>query len=135
MAPPIRIVAALIDDGEGRVFLVRKRGTSAFMQPGGKADPGETAFQTLLRELEEELAFTPCEADARFLGRFCADAANEPGRRVEAEMFHIRAPGRDFMIGAELDEGIWVSTEDALHLPLAPLTRDHVLPLAKSLNA
>ena len=135
MAPPIRIVAALIDDGEGCVFLVRKRGTSAFMQPGGKGDPGETAFQTLLRELEEELAFSPDEADARFLGCFRADAANEPGRRVEAEMFHIRTPGREFTIGAELDEGIWVSAEDAVHLPLAPLTRDHVLPLARTLRA
>jgi 8-oxo-dGTP diphosphatase len=36
----IEIVAALIRDGAGRMLLVRKRGT-AFMQPGGKSDPGE----------------------------------------------------------------------------------------------
>jgi 8-oxo-dGTP pyrophosphatase MutT (NUDIX family) len=37
----INIVAALIIDGAGRVLLVRKRGTDAFMQPGGKRDAGE----------------------------------------------------------------------------------------------
>ena len=34
----ISIVAALIRDPAGRVLLVRKRGTVAFMQPGGKRD-------------------------------------------------------------------------------------------------
>src|SRR4029453_3123025 len=37
----ISVVAALIRDGDGRVLLVRKHGTSAFMQPGGKRDAGE----------------------------------------------------------------------------------------------
>ena len=36
----VSIVAALIRDEMGRVLLVRKRGTSAFMQPGGKRDAG-----------------------------------------------------------------------------------------------
>ena len=34
----ISVVAALIRDNGGRVLLVRKRGTSAFMQPGGKRE-------------------------------------------------------------------------------------------------
>ena len=38
----ISVVAALIRDEDGRVLLVRKRGTAAFMQPGGKRDPGES---------------------------------------------------------------------------------------------
>ena len=36
----IKIVAALIHDETGRVLLVRKRGTRAFMQPGGKRAAG-----------------------------------------------------------------------------------------------
>ena len=42
---PIRIVAAVIVDEAGRLLLVRKRGTQAFMQPGGKIAPGETLAQ------------------------------------------------------------------------------------------
>ena len=45
-AGTIRIVAALIRDDAGRVLLVRKRGTDAFMQPGGKRDPGEDDSST-----------------------------------------------------------------------------------------
>lgn len=34
----IRIAAALLIGTDGRTLLVRKRGTQAFMQPGGKID-------------------------------------------------------------------------------------------------
>ena len=52
---PIKVVAALISDDAGRVLLVRKRGTAAFMQPGGKRDPGEDDIAALSREIVEEL--------------------------------------------------------------------------------
>jgi 8-oxo-dGTP diphosphatase len=47
--PVISVVAALIRDADGRVLLVRKRGTSAFMQPGGKRDAGENDVAALSR--------------------------------------------------------------------------------------
>jgi ADP-ribose pyrophosphatase YjhB (NUDIX family) len=51
----IEVVAALIRDQGGRVLLVRKRGTRAFMQPGGKRDPGEDDIAAISREVAEEL--------------------------------------------------------------------------------
>ena len=45
----IEVVAALIRDNAGRVLVVRKRGTVAFMQPGGKRDPGEDDTAALSR--------------------------------------------------------------------------------------
>jgi 8-oxo-dGTP pyrophosphatase MutT (NUDIX family) len=51
----ISVVAALIRDPDGRVLLVRKRGTEAFMQPGGKRDVGESDVDALSREIAEEL--------------------------------------------------------------------------------
>jgi 8-oxo-dGTP diphosphatase len=120
VAEPIRIAAALIDDGGGRLLLVRKRGTSAFMQAGGKIDPGETPFEALARELDEELGFRPAVGDVRFLGRFEADAANEPGRRLEAHLFHLPSPRRDLRIAAELEEALWVTPDEAERLSLAP---------------
>jgi 8-oxo-dGTP diphosphatase len=126
----IRIAAALIDDGEGRVLLVRKRGTGVFMQAGGKIGRGESSFEALARELGEELHFTPTEREADFIGTFACPAANEPDHLVEAHLFHVRA-NRDFSPGAELEEAVWVSIEAACRLRLAPLTRDHVLPMAR----
>jgi 8-oxo-dGTP pyrophosphatase MutT (NUDIX family) len=133
VSEPIRIAAALIDDGEGRIFLVRKRGTAVFMQAGGKIDPGETAFEALARELGEELHFIPAQGDVRFLGTYCGAAANEPGQLLEAQLFHVPARGRDLQAAAELEEAMWVTIAAAAELHLAPFTRDHVLPLARAL--
>ena len=133
--PLIRIAAALIEDDQGRVLLVRKRGTKSFMQAGGKIEPGETPFEALRRELDEEIGFTLAAADATYLGRCHAAAANEPGRQVEAELFRIRVPTREFIGAAELDAVLWVAPAEALALDLAPLTRDHVLPRAGGAKA
>jgi 8-oxo-dGTP pyrophosphatase MutT (NUDIX family) len=133
MEPVIRIAAALIDDGAGALFLVRRRGTRAFMQAGGKIDPGETALQALARELGEELLFAPARGELAPLGTFSAPAENEPGRTVEAALFHLRTPRRPFRIAAELEEALWIPIDEAERLPLAPLTRRHILPLARAL--
>jgi 8-oxo-dGTP pyrophosphatase MutT (NUDIX family) len=130
----VRIAAALIDDDEGRLFLVRKRGTAAFMQAGGKIEPGETPVATLVRELAEELDFMLTEPEARFVGSFSCLAANEPDHLLHAHLYHIRVIKREFAIAAELEEAVWVSAETARELRLAPFTRDHVLPLAESMR-
>ena len=50
----IRIAAALLIDPQGRTLLVRKRGTEAFMQPGGKIEAHEQPVQALVRELQKQ---------------------------------------------------------------------------------
>ena len=131
----ICIAAALIDDGQGRVLLVRKRDTSVYMQAGGKLEPGELPVEALRRELAEELDFVPPLAEPEFLGTFHCQAANEPDHMLEAHLFHVRATQADIRIGAELNDAVWVPIEYADQLSLAPFTRDHVLPLARSISS
>lgn len=124
----IRIAAALIDDDAGRLLLVRKTGTQFFMQPGGKIEEGESALAALQRELREEIGLSLDDDHFRYLGRFRATAANEPGHLVEAEIFHLRVEHSP-EIGSEIEEAMWVNDSEAAAMPLAPLTRDHILPL------
>ena len=82
----ISVVAALIRDPDGRILLVRKRGTEAFMQPGGKRDVGESDVAALSREIAEKLGCRVRDASAQALGVFDCPAANEPGFQVNATM-------------------------------------------------
>ena len=129
MTGTIDIVAALIRDGAGRVLLVRKRGTTAFMQPGGKRDSGEDDITALARELDEELGCRLIPDSIRSLGEFDAISANEPGFRVRAALYEIDVAG-EIAPKAEIEAMVWIDPAAPAGIPLAPLTRDHVLPLA-----
>jgi 8-oxo-dGTP diphosphatase len=129
--PVISIVAALIRDDSGRVLLVRKRGTAAFMQPGGKRDAGEDDATALARELDEELGCRVVAGSARRLGEFVAPSANEPGFSVRAAVYAVDVVG-EIAPRAEIEAIAWIDPAVQHGLTLAPLTRDHVLPLARS---
>ena len=129
MTEPIHIAAAIVRDAAGRILLVRKRNTTAFMQPGGKIEAGERAEDALRREIAEELG-SGIRA-ARFVQRAQAPAANEPGRIVQADLFEVDLDGA-VAIGAEIAESVWAdpkSPVDArgIPLPLAPLTERYVI--------
>lgn len=132
--PVIRVAAAVIVDDDGRLLLVRKRGTSTFMQPGGKLEPGETPAQALARELEEEVGVTVDSNGFEYLGRFATDAANEVGHALDAEMFFVRVSG-PVAAAAEIDEVAWVHPSEMPGRPIAPLVLDHVLGIIRSRKA
>lgn len=66
----IRIAAAAILRSDGHMLLVRKQGTEAFMQAGGKLDAGEDGLAALLRELHEELGLIVSAEEPIFIGHF-----------------------------------------------------------------
>jgi 8-oxo-dGTP diphosphatase len=125
----ISVVAALIRDDTGRMLVVRKRGTEAFMQPGGKRDAGEDDLAALDREIGEELGCRMVPGSARPLGQFDCPAANEPGWRVQASVYAVNVRGA-VVPQAEIAEVLWIDPLAPASVVLAPLTRDHVLPLA-----
>jgi 8-oxo-dGTP pyrophosphatase MutT (NUDIX family) len=86
----------------------------------------------LARELREEVQITAGEPVP--LGVFSAPAANEPEATVIAHAFAVRTrePAR---IDAEIEEAAWLDPAAPGEIDLAPLTRDHMLPLAQTLIA
>ena len=124
----IRVSAAVITDADGRLLLVRKAGTTAFMQPGGKPEPGEDAAQTLIRELAEEIGVHVTERDLTALGEFTAPAANEPGFSVVADVLRVDIGEQQPVADAEIEELRWVDADAASGLEVAPLAAAYFLP-------
>lgn len=126
----IDVVAALLVDASGRALMVRKRGTEAFMQPGGKLEAGEDPLDGLRRELVEELDLHLAAERFGLIGTFEEDAANEPGHRVRAVVWRVALTAADVpTAGAEIEELCWVDPAAPGDVVLAPLSSRALLPL------
>jgi 8-oxo-dGTP diphosphatase len=120
----LHIVAAVIVR-EGRFLLVRKRGTAAFMQVGGKIEPGEDPRAALVRECAEEIGLDVEPGALVSLSRRTAVAANEADTVIDAHVFGIELPtGFEPEPRAELAEVVWVDPADPQVGPIAPMSVD-----------
>lgn len=122
------VSAVVIRDPRGRVLTVRKRGTSRFMLPGGKPEPGEALDETMVREAAEELLLTLTLQRLSVWGTFVAAAANEPGEEIVATVFEHPYIGEP-TAGAEIAELRWddLAASRPLADDLAPLITDVLL--------
>lgn len=118
------VVAAVAFTRDGRVLTVRKRGTTMFMLPGGKLEPGESAAAAARREVAEEIGIEV--TDLELLGEFTADAANEPGHVVVSTVYRAELGAEPAATG-EIAELRW-SPLDTATSDIAPLLREHVMP-------
>lgn len=124
-AEDIVLAAAVIRAGDGRFLTVRKRGTRALIQPGGKIEPGETSAEALAREIAEELGVELLHAE--FLWTIEAPAVNEPGLTVVADVYAASIGQAEPAPAAEIAQIVWLAPGSADSpdpaLTVAPLTR------------
>ncbi|WP_102161143.1 NUDIX hydrolase [Zhihengliuella halotolerans] len=137
----LTVAAVVVYDSAGRILLVRKRGTSKYMQPGGKLEQDEAPVQAAIRELHEELGLTFTPGSLTDRGQWRGAAANEPGTELLAYVFDAAladavqpdgGPVHDagsVTVRAELEDALWVAPAVAAEREdLAPLLTESILP-------
>ncbi|WP_105566595.1 NUDIX hydrolase [Microbacterium halophytorum] len=131
----IRVSAVVLRHPEtGHLLTVRKRGTSMFMQPGGKPEPGESALDAAVREIREELGVELDRARMTELGTFTAPAANEAGFDVTADVF-VHPPVVVNAPAAEIEEIRWADLDGELGAEFAPLMLTRIVPALRASGA
>ncbi|WP_327077474.1 GNAT family N-acetyltransferase [Janibacter sp. Soil728] len=123
----IVVSAVVLEDADGHVLTVRKRGTDSFMHPGGKPEPGETPAQCAVREVEEELGLVLDPERLDLVAVHRTAAANEAGRALVASVFrhpHLSGASRPHVApAAEIEELRWLDPTQPLPDDSAPLLR------------
>ena len=112
---------------DGALLTVRKRGTSMFMLPGGKLEPGESFVDCAVREAAEEVGLVLTAADLVEIGDWTVAAANEPGALVRSAVFVAPPDQPEPEARGEIDELRWVRLGER-SADLAPLLVERVLP-------
>ena len=129
--PLIHVSAVVFRDVNDKVLTVRKRGTEKFMFPGGKPELGESALDTAIREVKEEIGIGLEAKQLTQIGVFEAPAANEAKHTVVATVFTYDSDTIEPQMAAEIAELSWVSP-DQPDVVLAPLLADFVFPAINS---
>ena len=134
----IRVSAlALLHPHREELLMVRKSGTTSFMLPGGKPEAGESAEDTIVREIAEELGLSLHRDRLQILGTFTAAAANEADHRVIGDVFCYAGLPAELDVDniahlAEIAAAGWFPTSplpaDTNERQFAPLTRNEVIP-------
>jgi 8-oxo-dGTP diphosphatase len=111
---------------EGRLLLVRKKGGSSYILPGGKPESGEDDLQTLIREIAEELGCGLDAASVRFLGAFSDVAADMNETRVTVRLYSASLVGNP-LPRSEIESLKWYcpKTDGG---PLAPSLEKQIIP-------
>lgn len=127
----IRVSAVVFLNQDLEVLTVRKRGTTGFMLPGGKPEPGESFEQAAVREVFEELGLKIPVAGLQEIGVFTAAALNEADTQVEGHVF--LAPPLDTAWNkvyprSEIEQLRWVHPVTGQHQNQAPLNIEAVFP-------
>lgn len=108
-------------------FLInRKKGTTLFLMPGGKPEPGESVEDCLIREIQEEHTCALLLESISFFGEFEDIAANEPNTLICIKLYLGTIVGVPH-ISSEIEEMRWFGRNDDPSI-LSPIIRNKILP-------
>ena len=123
----IRVVAAIIKRDDK--YLITRRGPSTHMEgfwefPGGKIEPGETAEESLMREIKEELDIT-----IRVSEFFMENNHHYPSKKITLIAFFCEITKGEITL-KDHDKFEWISREQFENYEFAPAD----IPFVKALQ-
>ncbi|WP_457492248.1 NUDIX hydrolase [Tardiphaga sp. P5_C7] len=119
-------IGLAVTDG-ARLLLVRKRGGRSYILPGGKPEQGESDFQALAREVEEELGCSIDTYSVQYLGAFSDVAADLENTIVTVRLYAARLIGAPTPT-SEIEQLEWFDPEIQGHVVLAPSLQNKIVP-------
>lgn len=110
-----------------RLLLVRKKGTTFYILPGGKPELGESDLTALNREIVEELGCGIDPGSIEQVGTFSDAAAGMPGTLVTVRLYRGTLVGTPRPM-SEIDLLVWHGLDDGDADELAPSLRNSIIP-------
>lgn len=108
---------AWVRTDRGRILCARPRGKDVFYVPGGKREGAETDLETLVREIEEELAVLLDPRTAAHVGTYEAGGPELPDGAVVRMACYTAAHRGEPAASSEIEELAWFGYADRDRVP------------------
>lgn len=120
---------------KNRKLLVEKSvNKDFFISPGGSVEPGESAKQTLVRELLEEFKLQVNEDDLSEFGTFTAKAAGQEDKIVKMDVFIVNKWFGEPEPDHEVEKILWISSSIPENIKVGSIFEHEVIPRLKKQN-